>query len=394
MPSPGLRPPDPALLQALARAAAAVARLDQASHRHPLLPALLHRARLAAVRRQAAVDGLLIDPWHLAALIEGLRPRRLSGARSLAEAGAVFEAGRAALTLHRWLTAPDFDEEGAVQTAFQALRDGAASGVTLLDAATSAWRWLEAGGARAPLRAALVRHWTGTGLLRAPLPLTGTAALQAELDWDLASWTPVFLHALAAEAEDSLALLADLERNWTAARHATAGHRRHSRTPAAVDLLAAIPLLSATSLAQALGIAIKNAGAILDALVRDGVAVEVTGRAARRLFGLRGLAPLAAAVAPPRRPEPGRGRGRPRLVPLEADLPAPPAGPVAPLEPVAPVAFDYSDLEAALRETEAAMRRTRASLDQLAGGGWKPDAGDGTAADEVSPAEDTGEADV
>jgi hypothetical protein len=99
----------PALLRALAQAAAALARLDQASHRHPLLPALGHRARLEAVRRQAAVDGFLIDPWHLAALIEGLRPRRMRGAQSLAEAGGVFEAGRAALALHRWLTAPDGD---------------------------------------------------------------------------------------------------------------------------------------------------------------------------------------------------------------------------------------------------------------------------------------------
>ncbi|MGK7871293.1 hypothetical protein [Falsiroseomonas sp. E2-1-a20] len=77
----------PARLQALARAAAALARLDQASAQHKLLPALLHRARLDAVRRQAAVDGFLIDPWHLAALTEGLRPRRLAGAQSLAEAG-------------------------------------------------------------------------------------------------------------------------------------------------------------------------------------------------------------------------------------------------------------------------------------------------------------------
>ncbi|MGK7871742.1 hypothetical protein ACFHPP_31400, partial [Falsiroseomonas sp. E2-1-a20] len=100
-------PADAALLRALARAAAALARLDQASAQHPLRPALLHRARLDAVRRQAAVDGFLIDPWHLAALTEGLRPRRMMGARNLAEAGGVFEAGRAALALHRWLTAPD-----------------------------------------------------------------------------------------------------------------------------------------------------------------------------------------------------------------------------------------------------------------------------------------------
>jgi hypothetical protein len=59
-------PKNPALLPALARAATACARLDQASAQHPLWPALLHRARLDAVRRQAAVDGFLIDPWHLA----------------------------------------------------------------------------------------------------------------------------------------------------------------------------------------------------------------------------------------------------------------------------------------------------------------------------------------
>jgi hypothetical protein len=63
---------DAALLAALARAAAALARLDQATDGpHPLMPALLHRARLDAVRRQAAADGFPIDPWHLAALVEG-----------------------------------------------------------------------------------------------------------------------------------------------------------------------------------------------------------------------------------------------------------------------------------------------------------------------------------
>jgi hypothetical protein len=92
------------------------------------------------------------------------------------------------------------------------------------------------------------------------------------------------------------------------------------------------------------------------------------------LFGLQGLAPLAAAVAPPRRPEPGRGRGRPRRIAIEVEA-APPAGTIAPLAPVALVTFDYSDLEAALREAEAAMRRTRLSLDQLAAGRCKPPTG-------------------
>ncbi|EQD73456.1 hypothetical protein B1A_04942, partial [mine drainage metagenome] len=63
------------LASALADAAAGIARLDQALAGHPLAQAFLYRARLEAVRRMAAVDGQLIDPWHLAATIEGLRLR-------------------------------------------------------------------------------------------------------------------------------------------------------------------------------------------------------------------------------------------------------------------------------------------------------------------------------
>ena len=46
---------EPGIAHALARAAAAVARVDQALTGHPLLPAFLYRTRLEAVRRQAAV---------------------------------------------------------------------------------------------------------------------------------------------------------------------------------------------------------------------------------------------------------------------------------------------------------------------------------------------------
>ncbi|MGK7871056.1 hypothetical protein ACFHPP_27700, partial [Falsiroseomonas sp. E2-1-a20] len=87
----------------------------------------------------------------------------------------------------------------------------------------------------------------------------------------------------------------------------------------------------------------------------------------------------------------GRGRGRPRLVPLEVEA-APPSGPIAAYEPVARAAFDYSDLDAALRETEAAMRRTRHTLDQLAGGGWTPQPGDRDAPEAEPPAEDADDA--
>ncbi len=47
---------------ALERAAGAIARLDAAVADHPLAPAWAYRARLDAVRRQAAVDGKAIDP--------------------------------------------------------------------------------------------------------------------------------------------------------------------------------------------------------------------------------------------------------------------------------------------------------------------------------------------
>jgi hypothetical protein len=66
---------DATLLGALERASGAIARLDQALDNHPLRPAFLCRARLEAVRRQASVDGHGIDPWHLAAVLEGLRLR-------------------------------------------------------------------------------------------------------------------------------------------------------------------------------------------------------------------------------------------------------------------------------------------------------------------------------
>ena len=92
-------------------------------------------------------------------------------------------------------------------------------------------------------------------------------------------------------------MLFDLERAWFAARTAVAGRRRTSRAALAVDLMAATPLVSATTLATGLGMAIKNAGALPAAFCAAGIAVEVTHRSKRRLFGLAGLAPLRDGVA-------------------------------------------------------------------------------------------------
>ena len=94
-----------------------------------------------------------------------------------------------------------------------------------------------------------------------------------------------------------------MERAWFAARAAVASRRRTSRAAAAVDILAAAPLVSATSLAAGLGMAVKNAAALLDAFCAAGIAVEVTHRPKRRLFGLAGLTPLRDAVRPPYRPD-------------------------------------------------------------------------------------------
>ena len=359
-----LRPPAPpldrALAASLARAAAAVARLDQAMAGHPLRPALLYRTRLEAVRRQAAADGMAIDPWHLAATLEGLR-FRMDDALRLIDRGSIFEAARHALDLHQWLVAPDFDQEGEVQLAEQVL--AAQAGTPLLAAAFGLHTWIERGGARPPLCAALVRFWVKQRLLRLPIPLTGARALQADMPWADQHWLPVFLTALADEADDALDLLFALQRAWFQARRAVAGRRRHSRAATAIDILAAAPLVSATSLAAGLGMAVKNAAELLEDFLRAGIVVEVTHRSKRRLFGLAGLAPLRDAVRPPDRPDPTRGRGRPRH---EADddpaetivLPMPPA----PLTPMNHQPFDYSDLEGWMVHMEQVLGHVRRTL--------------------------------
>ena len=215
---------------------------------------------------------------------------------AIAERGAIFEAARTALVLHQWLVAPDFDQEGEVQSA-------------------------EA------LLAALVRYWGRRQVLRLPVPLTGASALRAGQARVPELWTPAFLRALAREAEAGLDLLLALERAWFAARRAVASRRKSSHAGAVIDLLAATPVVSATTLAARLGIAVKNAIRLLDELTAADITVEVTHRSRRRLFGLKGLAPLREAVRPPYRPEPGRGPGRPRQVVIAEEAEAPPAPP-------------------------------------------------------------------
>ena len=357
--------PDPGLAGALEHAAAAIARLDQALLGHPLATAFLYRARLDAVRRQAGADGQAIDPWHLAAVLEGLR-LRMDHALRIIDRGAIFAAARHALDLHQWLVAPDFDQEGEILRAEGFFRQPGGRVAPLLTAAMATHDWLDQGGTRPPIRAALIRHFVRHRLLRLPVPLTGPNALRPDTPFDRETWLPVFLTALADEAEDGLLLLQDMERSWSAGRRAIGVRRRNSSAAAAIDILAAAPLISATSLAAGLIMAVKNASLLLEEFCAEGVAVEVTHRSRRRIFGLAGLAPLRNEVAPPRRSQPGRGRGRPPLLPAEVGAAPEPLEP--PTHRIEQPVFDYSNLAQYVAEAERAIRQTRRVLDQWSHG--------------------------
>lgn len=169
---------------ALQDAASAMGRLDQALDAHPLLPAFLHRARLEAVRRQAAIDGHAIDPWHLAAVIEGLR---LDGTLRIIDRGAIFEAGRIALDYYGWLCTPNFVQDAEVQEAERHLMAGDKP-PTLLGGALQFRSWLQAGGTRPPIRVALIRYWRRIGLLRVAAPVTGSRALSGDAPEESPDW--------------------------------------------------------------------------------------------------------------------------------------------------------------------------------------------------------------
>ena len=326
-----------------------IARLDSALAAHPLCPAWAWRARLDAIRQQAAVDGRAIDPWHLAALIEGVR-LRLDHMPVMIDRGISFAAAQHAFMLYRWFCGPDAGQRAAIEQAAAHLERVGGAYSPLVGAALGVHAWLDQGGERPPIRAALALYWQCREVTALPCPLlTGASALGAEIPWTREPWIGHFLEALATEAADGLALLGMLERHWFAARAAVAGRRRDSRASAAIDILAAAPLLSATSLGQALGMATNNATRLLDGFVRLGIVSEVTHRSKRRLYGLKhldavarggGATSPAAARAPPgpaerRAAEDGRSGERERAVGGDYDitcpLPSPPPFGAAPI---------------------------------------------------------------
>jgi hypothetical protein len=367
---------------ALDRAAAAIAKLGALLAGHPLIPAWLWRSRLEAVRRQAAADGRSIDPWHLAAIIEGVR-FRMDRASAIIDRGAIFEAARHALTLWRWFVRPDEIQTAAIQRAAAALA-ASESASPLIAAALGVRAWLgqhgwsAQDGARPALRAALAQYWQDRGLMPIAAPLlSGTRAFCGDAPRSQEAWVLAFLGSLAEEAEAGLALLRFIEREWFAARAAVRDRRRDSHAAAAVDMMAAAPVVSATSLARGLGIAVKNAAALLDSFVSSGIAIEVTHRSKRRLFGLKHLAPLREEALPPRRARRTGGSTRRRdAAPWPAvALPDPEysdaGGAVPPLRQRLALSrlekeeFELTGFDDWMREADQVIRRSQAILDRL-----------------------------
>jgi hypothetical protein len=156
----------------------------------PCWPAFLYHVRLEAVRRQAAVDGQLIDPWHLAAVLEGLR-LRMDDATRIIDRGVIFDAARHALILHQWLTAADFDQEGEVKQAEAALATPQARHSPLLSAAPGMGRKAQPGvvqnlpipgntrALKSPCREGRISFWLADRLVRE----TASLARAAQVRW-------------------------------------------------------------------------------------------------------------------------------------------------------------------------------------------------------------------
>jgi hypothetical protein len=150
--------------------------------------------------------------------------------------------------------------------------------------------------------------------------------------------------------------------------------RRDPHAAAAVDLMAAAPIVSATSLAHSLDIAVKNAATLLDGFVTRGITIEVTHRSKRRLFELKHLAPLRVEAALPRRVLRRRAHmAGPMRGAEDADASdiAPLAEPLR-LTPLERKEFEFSDLDDWMREADQLIRRSQAVLDGLAQARWAP----------------------
>lgn len=252
-------------------------------------------------------------------------------------------------------------QRNAIEEASGWLSKYSASSGPLLGAATAFHAWIEAGHARAPMRAALIRHWRLTNVLHFPLPLVGARSFVPEAPWRPSEWLPYFLNCLNEEVAAVEDRTRALEQSWRQARSKSGGQRCTSRADKVIDLLAAYPVVSATRLSAELGLSLKAAYIYLERFLEMGLIVEVTHRAARRLFALKDLGPLREIVRPPKRPQLGRKRGRPRksesqeTCPPDEDVDIRSLGPVPTFAPI-----NYEELDRAIENAERIIRRYRA----------------------------------
>jgi hypothetical protein len=213
--------------------------------------------------------------------------------------------------------------------------------------------------------------------------LAGSDALKPGAFDDTEGLTIRFLEAVTWEAEEARGLLWTMEREWRAARAVVSrrlGKRSTSRLPQGIDVLAASPLLSVSALARALGCTVEGASGMLDELARLEIVAEVTGmtgRGARRLYGLRRLVPIRAETTAARRRPRGGPRGRPRkiLLPPFAELPLEPQGaPTGPADATleagkaTPLACDFEALDSLIATTDKQTRHVRRLLARVAAG--------------------------
>lgn len=371
----------------LERAATALARLDGALLGSPLVPAWQFRATLAAATALAEADGLRPDSRRVAAMALGLRQEAPAPLLSFASGEAERDQGAAAHALRLFLLLRDslaLDETPAADMDADPLLHGVAAarahldrthtdGPVLLAAGLGLRHWIETGGDRPSVWAALPGFLAGSGALRVPCPLVvGAGSLRTRADWSrpLPEWLRIFLHCVTREADQALTLLLDLERVWRQARRqAMAQSRSHSRLPQVVDLLALVPMVNPESLARFLSggrdprrghrpadddgpyCSPRGAAKILEKMEALGLVVELSGRGTHKVYSLPDLAPLRSQSQPAarRRATPATAAEPDRTsAPVPARLDAPP--------------LDEAALDAATAELDAVLSRLEARL--------------------------------
>src|SRR3954447_15965200 len=271
------------IVSALEEAAVAVGRLDAALAGNPLRRAWTFWSELDTARRHAEADGRRVDLFRLAAHLHGL-PLRLGDTASAPERGREIAGLNYAIELRSWMAAPDPEQVRLREIALDSLRAQDRGQPVLAAAARGMLGWLAEQGSRPAIRTAVPLYLRDRGItIHALAAVTGGDALRAGPD-DPDGFTVRFLETVQREAADGRDRLLTMEREWREARSRVdhrAGARSNSRLPAAVDLLAASPLLSISALAEALGCSVEGASRMLEGLVRLEVAAEGTGRTGR-----------------------------------------------------------------------------------------------------------------